>query len=162
MEAKHQGIVIAKSTYCVCSQSLQLLQVAVMPNTLAFNHALSALETAASIGRDQAFASLLADHAVRLFHSMQNRAGSPPDANTYDLVIAVLSKVGADSQALHRYQLKLQQVRYGPLTVCTRSPCRMTHIQPACMYPVQLVITYTCQHGTALCTSQSTQSCHVW
>lgn len=86
------------------------MQVAVMPNTLAFNHGLAALETAAARDVDQREAPLLAEHAVKLFYSMQNRAGSPPDRNTYDLVMTVLSKTKAEGQALHVYQLKLQRV----------------------------------------------------
>ena len=89
---------------------LASMQVAVMPNTLAFNHGLAALETAAARDVDQREAPLLAEHAVKLFYSMQNRAGSPPDRNTYDLVMAVLSKTKAEGQALHVYQLKLQRV----------------------------------------------------
>ena len=81
-----------------------------MPNTLAFNHALTALETAASNSFSPPVAPLLAEHAVKLFYSMQNRAGSPPDHTTYDLVMAVLSKCGAEGQALQMYHLKLQRV----------------------------------------------------
>ena len=81
-----------------------------MLNTLAFNHGLAALETAAARDVDQREAPLLAEHAIELFYSMQNRAGSPPDRNTYDLVMTVLSKTKAEGQALHVYQLKLQRV----------------------------------------------------
>ena len=88
------------------------LQVAVMPNTLAFNHALTALDTAATNNISQPVAPLLAEHAVKLFYSMQNRAGSPPDHTTHDLVMAVLSKCGAEGQALQVHQLKLQRVGF--------------------------------------------------
>ena len=88
------------------------VQVAVMPNTLAFNHALTALDIAATNNISQPVAPLLAEHAVNLFYSMQNRAGSPPDHTTHDLVMAVLSKCGAEGQALQVHQLKLQRVGF--------------------------------------------------
>lgn len=103
------------------------MQVAVMPNTLAFNHALAALETAASQPSVPPLCTRLAEHSVRLFHGMQHRAGSPPDCRTYDLLMGILTKVGAESQALQVYDMKLQKVGMHTHVTVAATSCDAPH-----------------------------------
>ena len=107
---------------------MDTMQVAVMPNTLAFNHALATLETAASQPKAPALCTRLAEHAVRLFHGMQHRAGSPPDCTTYDLLMGVLTRVGAESQALQVYDMKVQKVGVHSRLTAADPSCNTLHL----------------------------------
>ncbi|KAL3159478.1 hypothetical protein ABBQ38_009900 [Trebouxia sp. C0009 RCD-2024] len=84
-------------------------QVAIVPNTLAFNHVLSALLKAAAQPCMPDLRAGLAESGVGLFNQMLNRRRTPPDCNTYDTLISLMLEVGAPGQALHLHQLKMQQ-----------------------------------------------------
>ncbi|DBA65923.1 TPA: hypothetical protein ACH3X2_002947 [Trebouxia sp. C0005] len=84
-------------------------QVAINPNTLAFNHALTALHKAACQDCSTDLQAALAENAVGLFNQMLNRGRAPPDGGTYVIVTVLLTRVGAVGQALQVYELKLQQ-----------------------------------------------------
>ncbi|KAL0032272.1 hypothetical protein WJX79_001984 [Trebouxia sp. C0005] len=85
------------------------LWVAINPNTLAFNHALTALHKAACQDCSTDLQAALAENAVGLFNQMLNRGRAPPDGGTYVIVTVLLTRVGAVGQALQVYELKLQQ-----------------------------------------------------
>ncbi len=99
---------------CVCSQHVSAvsmyLQVAIVPNTLSFNHVLAALLKAATQSCTPEVRVTLAESGVSVFNQMLSRGRTPPDASTYDTLMALLTHVGAAGQALHVHQLKLQQV----------------------------------------------------
>ena len=84
--------------------------MAIVPNTLAFNHTLAALHKAACQDCSQQLQAILAENAIGLFNQMLNRGRAPPDCSTYDILTALLARAGAVAQALHVYQVKLQQV----------------------------------------------------
>lgn len=86
------------------------MQVAIVPNTLAFNHVMAAMHKAASQNCTPELHVALAESGVSLFNQMLNRGRTPPDCTTYDILIALLTKVGAGSQALHVHHFKMQQV----------------------------------------------------
>lgn len=87
-----------------------IVQVAIVPNTLAFNHVLSTLLKAATRPCTPEMRAGLAESGVSLFNQMLNRSRTPPDCNTYDTLISLMLEVGAAGQALHVHQLKTQQV----------------------------------------------------
>ena len=84
--------------------------MAIVPNTLAFNHVLSTLLKAATQPCAPEMRAGLAESGVSLFNQMLNRSRTPPDCNTYDTLISLMLEVGAASQALHVHKLKMQQV----------------------------------------------------
>ena len=84
--------------------------MAIVPNTLAFNHVLSTLLKAATQPCTPEMRAGLAKSGVSLFNQMLNRSRTPPDCNTYDTLINLMLEVGAAGQALHVHQLKMQQV----------------------------------------------------
>ncbi|KAL3157440.1 hypothetical protein ABBQ32_011910 [Trebouxia sp. C0010 RCD-2024] len=84
-------------------------QVAIVPNTLAFNHVLLALLKAAAQPCMPELRAGLAESGVGLFNQMLNRRHTPPDCNTYDTLISLMLEVGAPGQALHLHQLRMQQ-----------------------------------------------------
>ena len=86
------------------------MQVAIVPNTLAFNHVLSALLKAATQPCTPDTQVALAKHGVSLFNQMLNRGRTPPDGTTYDTLTGLMVEVGAGGQALHLHELKMQQV----------------------------------------------------
>lgn len=98
-----------------------------MPNTLAFNHVLSALLKAAGQPCTPEVQAILAENGVGLFNQMLNRGRTPPDCNTYDTLISLMMEVGAGGQALHVHQLKMQQVLMLPAAVGLNS------VHPVCM-----------------------------
>ena len=108
---------------CVCSQHVSAvsmcLQVAIVPNTLSFNHVLAALLKAATRSCTPEERVTLAESGVNVFNQMLSRGRTPPDTSTYDTLTALLTHVGAAGQALHVHQLKLQQVGYGARTCAT-------------------------------------------
>ncbi len=88
------------------------LQVAIVPNTLSFNHVLGALLKAATRSCTPEVRVTLAESGVNVFNQMLSRGRTPPNTSTYDTLMALLTHVGAAGQALHVHQLKLQQVCY--------------------------------------------------
>lgn len=101
---------ICSSANCSSSEVADWLQVAIVPNTLAFNHVLAALHKAAAGTPTPEVRVALAESGVSLFHQMLNRGRTPPDTTTFDTLMALLTSVGAAGQALHVHQLKMQQV----------------------------------------------------
>lgn len=86
------------------------IQVAIVPNTLAFNHVFEALHKAASQTCTAEARVALAENSVSLFNQMLHRGRPPPDCSTYDILAALLTEIGAGGQALHVCQLKRQKV----------------------------------------------------
>ncbi|DBA86091.1 TPA: hypothetical protein ACH3X1_005611 [Trebouxia sp. C0004] len=84
-------------------------QVAIVPNTLSFNHVLAALHKAATQSCTPDMRVTLAESGVNVFNLMLSRERTPPDTSTYDTLMALMTHVGAAGQALHVHQLKLQQ-----------------------------------------------------
>ncbi|KAA6424588.1 MAG: hypothetical protein FRX49_05797 [Trebouxia sp. A1-2] len=84
-------------------------QVAIVPNTLSFNHVLAALLKAATPSCTPEVRATLAESGINVFNLMLSKGRIPPDTSTYDTLMALLTQVGAAGQALHVHQLKLQQ-----------------------------------------------------
>jgi len=97
-------VLMREATVSMC------LQVAIVPNTLSFNHVLAALHKAATQSCTPEVRVTLAESGVSVFNQMLSRGRTPPDTSTYDTLMALLTHVGAAGQALHVHQLKLQQV----------------------------------------------------
>lgn len=121
------------------------LQVAIVPNTLSFNHVLAALLKAATQSCTPEVRVTLAESGVSVFNQMLSRGRTPPDTSTYDTLMALLTHVGAAGQALHVHQLKLQQV-------CHMVPiCTLLFAGLLCQVIMLVAVT---GHRHGLCTEQ--------
>lgn len=111
---------VCSSADRISSEVADWLQVAIVPNTLAFNHVLAALHKAAAGTPTPEVRVALAESGVSLFNQMLNRGRTPPDTTTFDTLMALLTSVGAAGQALHVHQLKMQQVCAHPCSCFSR------------------------------------------
>ena len=141
--------ILFKGLMCVCSQHVSAvsmcLQVAIVPNTLSFNHVLAALLKAATQSCTPEVRVTLAESGVSVFNQMLSRGHTPPDTSTYDTLMALLTHVGAAGQALHVHQLKLQQV-------CHMVPiCTLLFTGRLCQVSMLVAVT---GHMHGLCTKQ--------